>query len=859
MIRFNGTWKRITGLLGALACLACVTAPAFGQLHAWYDFENGSDDASGNGNHGTFVGNPLSSSGSGLFGNYAFENDGSSNNYMWSDLQISPSVAPEVTIGAWVNVNDASSYQTLIQSDGLFARKIAIDDRGLDAGATGNWTYSAFGGRTIGVAEDDWHAGNTHPLREDTFRGTRSVIQGDTASGSDGWVFVATTYNSRLGETALYTGANKTKMVDSYPFTPADNARWDDPLHIGSIAGTYENFNGRMDNVFVFQGALDDTEINSLRTAANPLVTAKTIDANLESRKRREWKLDFNAQFANHNNLVPTGIDGRENWNALETGWAFTVVNPSISNMADTNGVGGGVESSPDFAINGNVKGFSYNAEADPVGGDYMYWGDNSSTSASITWSIDDLDPSKHYQITPVGGSVQDFFNENNERRRFLMSLDSDGDGDLDSTRLMKMARGAAINFVAKPDVNGTIIGSAGGGGDIGNEANWGGLIITEIDPADETIKLQAAPIHRYTFNGSGTSTLADTGSIGGADGQIRATLGAPSQLDGSGKMKLDLSTGFTYGELPTSIMDNLSSATIETWFTYTADPTEPDLTRGGFNAGTPLFSFGDGDATASGEKIQQLAKGTEFNTPYTYPDRYYHEVQMFTDEAGFSGDANVLVGDNLWSQGNDYHVAITFDASAGADGRSIIGYYLNGALVKQSLTDALLSDIDFQHMLIGATQDLAKTIVMDYDEFRIYDYALTGDEVLGNFILGADTVNFDPLPTFIAGDVSGDDAVGLTDLSLVLNAWGSSALPDDWRATDQFDGVVSLDELSAVLDNWGNLAGGGTRFDTLTPEIYALANSRGIDISGLPIPEPTSLALLAVAMTGLLTRRKRR
>lgn len=865
-----------------------IAAPALAQLHAFYDFENGANDASGNNNHGTFVGNPLSSSGAGLYGNYAFENDGSANSYMWSDLQISPSIAPEVTIGAWVNVNDEAGYQTLIESNGWFGRKLAIDDRGLDAASTGNWSYSAFGGRTIGVAEDDWHVGRTRPLRDDTDYGTRSVIQGDTASSSDGWVFVATTYNSRLGETTLYTGDNKHKMVDSYPFNSVDDNRGgadgtSDFLHIGSISGQYENLNGRMDNVFVFKGTLSDSQMQALRTASDPLVTAQTISTELASRQRREWKIDFGPSGSFEFNdgqinwlpltPVPTGVSGEETWNYINGGFnsggsMFTSAsNPGLisNNMRDTNGLGG-QEGDPDFRVvypEGSTvvtQTYAYGALGDPAAGDYLYWGVDG-TDQSLQFAVDDLDPSKHYQITPIPGGVQDLYAQNNERRRFTMSMDTDGDGDTDTTRLIKMARGASISFVAAPDGDGTIRGIWGRGSEDNGEANLGGLIITEIDPADPNLKLSAAPIHRYSFDGTGTTVLQDTGSIGGAHGQTHATQGAPRQLDGSGKLKFDLSSGIGYASLPATVMDNLGSATIETWFTYTADPGRTDYfvesdpfnsDLYGFREDTPLFSFGDGGT----EYIQQLAKGTTFDTPFTNDDPWFHEVQMNTDEAAQS---NLFVGDSLWSQGNDYHVAITFDASAGADGRSILGYYLNGALVKQTLTDTLLEDIDFQNLFIGANQDLSSMIVMDYEEFRIYDYALTADEVLGNFILGADVQNFDPPPSYISGDFNGDDQVSGADLDILLQSWGDSSLPAGWIGDllGEFDGTVSGNELDLLLQNWGNIAGGGNADFTFTESNYALARSLGISLPA--VPEPTTLTLLGLSAAVLLIRHRSR
>ncbi|MEM7627455.1 MAG: PEP-CTERM sorting domain-containing protein, partial [Planctomycetota bacterium] len=86
----------------------------------------------------------------------------------------------------------------------------------------------------------------------------------------------------------------------------------------------------------------------------------------------------------------------------------------------------------------------------------------------------------------------------------------------------------------------------------------------------------------------------------------------------------------------------------------------------------------------------------------------------------------------------------------------------------------------------------------------------------------------------FIDGDYNGDGTVGQADLDLVLQNWGSSELPAEWLAVDQFQtALISGAELDGVLLNWGDTAS-----------------------SNVAIPEPTSAAGL-VALGGLLGRRR--
>ena len=91
----------------------------------------------------------------------------------------------------------------------------------------------------------------------------------------------------------------------------------------------------------------------------------------------------------------------------------------------------------------------------------------------------------------------------------------------------------------------------------------------------------------------------------------------------------------------------------------------------------------------------------------------------------------------------------------------------------------------------------------------------------------------------FIDGDYNGDGFVSQADLDLVLLNWGDSAVPAEWLATDQFDGVqVSQNELDGVLLNWGN----------------------GTPPAGVnAIPEPASALLVGLGGLAALRRRTHR
>ena len=94
-------------------------------------------------------------------------------------------------------------------------------------------------------------------------------------------------------------------------------------------------------------------------------------------------------------------------------------------------------------------------------------------------------------------------------------------------------------------------------------------------------------------------------------------------------------------------------------------------------------------------------------------------------------------------------------------------------------------------------------------------------------------------LTSLISGDANGDDHVDLTDLSIVLNNFGSTT---SLRTNGNFDAAPTIDltDLSDVLNNFGAIAPGAST-------VAAATNA----------PEPASAAAMAAGTLLLLRRRK--
>ncbi len=95
-----------------------------------------------------------------------------------------------------------------------------------------------------------------------------------------------------------------------------------------------------------------------------------------------------------------------------------------------------------------------------------------------------------------------------------------------------------------------------------------------------------------------------------------------------------------------------------------------------------------------------------------------------------------------------------------------------------------------------------------------------------------------------LLGDSNGDGKVDLTDLSTVLNNFGSTTAL--W-STGNFDGASTIDltDLSDVLNNFGSSVPNASVGGVATPALSE-------------VPEPASLGLLSVGLLPLLKRRRR-
>ncbi|GAB4451821.1 MAG: hypothetical protein OHK0029_01700 [Armatimonadaceae bacterium] len=166
----------------------------------------------------------------------AFEFDGGTNNFITAPVNINPTVMPQVTFGVWANADVVDSIiRGIISHDNVdFDRTINVDIR------------------------------DGSGLRWSAFRGNGVVGGPNVVAGE--WVFLALRHNQTTGDWAF--DVNDTRLILSgVTFGTGESV-----LTIGRNPNFDSPFDGRIDNVFVFNEYLTDSQIDTIRTGGSEAI-----------------------------------------------------------------------------------------------------------------------------------------------------------------------------------------------------------------------------------------------------------------------------------------------------------------------------------------------------------------------------------------------------------------------------------------------------------------------------------------------------------------------------------------------------------------------------------------------------------
>jgi hypothetical protein len=233
------------------------------------------------------------------------------------------------------------------------------------------------------------------------------------------------------------------------------------------------------------------------------------------------------------------------------------------------------------------------------------------------------------------------------------------------------------------------------------------GVTPIESDASPDGSVTTSSLILRYDFLGQGT-TLQDR--VGSAHARVRGG----ALLDHTGQLSLDGEDD--YVDLPNDTLASLESATVVAWLTW----------EGGV-CWQRVFDFGHNDM---GEDKQGNAVTSLFVTLAACPDgRLAGMAELPSGQFVAAADAFVQPSSSVL-------VALSFDAPS-----SRITLYLDGGRVAETKADsfalALLRD---ENAWLGRSQWVQDYFAkVRYDEFRVYDRALSRSEVKQLYERGAD------------------------------------------------------------------------------------------------------------------------
>lgn len=236
--------------------------------------------------------------------------------------------------------------------------------------------------------------------------------------------------------------------------------------------------------------------------------------------------------------------------------------------------------------------------------------------------------------------------------------------------------------------------------------------------PSADCEALEHQLVHRYSFSGSGQVA---TDSVGTADGTI---VGASLNANG----RLSLSGANQYVNLPSGLISALSSTTLEMWITWTGNSDwERIFDFGNVVAGNPktyLFLTPRSAATSSGGGGWGGWNGSGSSSTLTF---------------GFSLDgsdnAEYLQASNPLARNAPKHLALAIDGTAHQSELFVDG-------VSQGTADfsiQLSQVIDSANRLGRSQFTDDPNFQGEFDEFRIYDHALTLAQVTKSIELGPD------------------------------------------------------------------------------------------------------------------------
>jgi hypothetical protein len=225
--------------------------------------------------------------------------------------------------------------------------------------------------------------------------------------------------------------------------------------------------------------------------------------------------------------------------------------------------------------------------------------------------------------------------------------------------------------------------------------------------------------VHRYSFGGTGTQVTDSKGTSHGT--ATNATLSGTGTLALAGG---NSSTAPPYVNLPNGLISTLTNTTLELWVTWSqSGTTGRDWQR--------IFDFG----TSGTEDTQASASSTTMSYLFLTPRASTTGFVRAVITASGQGGEIPLDGTAALPTGTRQHAAVVV-----SDSSNTIALYVNGAVVDSATFSGTLSQISDVNNWLGRSQYAADYEFPGiFDEFRIYNIALSATQMTTSFMAGPD------------------------------------------------------------------------------------------------------------------------
>jgi len=323
-------------------------------------------------------------------------------------------------------------------------------------------------------------------------------------------------------------------------------------------------------------------------------------------------------------------------------------------------------------------------------------------------------------------------------------------------------------------------------------EATW---TVEKVRP----VNIRECPVHRYSFESDVSDSLGDADGI--AYGAV-AFEGGAAVLNNDGSQYSNTNDPFpdeinpdkdppgAYIDLPNGIISDLGEQmTIETWVTWSG-PATSNWQR--------IFDFGTSDA---GEN--NSTSGMNTTNIFLTPRSGFGTLRLGYRKGDIATER--WLDQPILGQDTEQHLVVVWN-----DDTSTVQLFVNGVLMAEDGSKHVtLAELIDDNNWLGRSQWPDPLFSGAYNEFRIYDYALTPSEVLGNFESGPEVLTcMTQEEVFQRGDANSDGGVNIADAIFTLGflfAGGEEPLCRD-AADANDDGGVNIADAIAIL---GHLFGG--------------------------------------------------